>query len=196
MAINKSYRHVLKGRNSNDEKHPITGKAPVYSNYSLFNTSHVLDDAPLKEVKLGADRPYSQPNHMERLYGGLYEDLSPLKNPGEGPQTNYYYNTTIHAGLPSARALNDPGHAPRDLYYGSWTNFFHAGLSVNKVLVDPGHERRYNTSFGAGHAPYIYKGVTGRPLDDAGHLRPTNPDGLYGHNHINEWFGLPSARAL
>lgn len=191
------YRNVLKGRDADDAVNPIRGKVGTYTYYDLYNSSHVLDGAPDKEIVLGASRPYSQPTLLELLYSGKMHHIAPLDNPGTGPVTNYWLNTTLFGGLESARALGDPGHAPRKLYYGTYTNWVFDGLTSADALSDPGHAIRYGVvSYGGAFAPYVNKGVAIAPLADPGKALATDATGLYGSNKVNEWRGVPSSQAL
>lgn len=189
------YRNVLKGRDSDEMVNPLRAKQGVYTFNPLFSTSHVLDDAPDVEIKLGDPRPYSQPNLMEKIYAG-HHHIAPLNEPGLGPVTNYSYNTTLYGGLESSRALNDPGHLSRTLYYSRYTNFEFNGLPALQPLTDPGHLRRYDLSYSAAFRPWEYKGITTQPMNDPGHLIPTDSTSLYGSNKVNEWRGVPSSQAL
>ena len=82
------FRSVLKGRNSDDSVHPWKGTAGTYSNYSLFNTSHVLDGAPDNDHTPGTGyHPHGLA--MTRWYLGLQNDDMPLRAPGHTDDQRY-----------------------------------------------------------------------------------------------------------
>lgn len=198
------YRPVTKGKNANDAAHPIKGVGE-YSNYDLHNTSHILDGAPQNDHVPGTGYHPGDYFLTSVMLGTFLNYHAPLDDPGEGPELDWY---TLGVDLLTKRGQDgqhafggeDFGHeAGRDSEY-SYGYLAHARTDY-KFLQEAGHELRDLDAEGTAntygrHNPHINKGVTHVFVDgDVGHEIPEGNDG-YGHNKINEWFGLPSSRAL
>jgi len=194
-------RPVTKGRNSNDSVHPYKGVG-VYSNWSLYNTSHVLDGAPNTDHTPGTGR-HPHGYQMSRRYTGL-DTRYPLENSGNGPELTWWtkLSTLMAMRGEDGQAVfkNGFGHVDRVNSFSLLDPWTYRGVTT-RPLNDPGHTYRNvdaagtANSFGA-FAPHIYKGVTPRPLNDSGQLKPEGYDNVGGHNRVNEWRGVPSAKAL
>jgi len=196
-------RPVLKGRNSNDAVHPNKGVVGTYSNWSLFNTSHVLDGAPNNNHVPGEGR-HPHGISMSRRYNGLEthsSQVEELRAAGGGVRiTGMRYRPLENKAAGNNLAfISGYGHIDRETSYSLVDHYDDTNRQVQ--ISDPGHVRRgvdaANTanSFGA-FDPHIYKGVPTGQLDDAGSARPTGYDNSYGKNRVLEWRGVTSARIL
>lgn len=188
MATNYvGYRHVLKGKNTNDEINPRTGEKGVYSNYSIYNPSQILDGGPDKTVYPGLEtnRPYSKPTLLAYIFAGRHH-IAPLKGAGNVTSTPYGLHT--YHGLVGSRALGNAGHERgRVNSYSLYSNFKYDGLAAIEPMKNAGHLKRYWSHYGP-FDPNINKGVTAQPLANAGHA-------LTG-DKIHQWAGVPSSKAL
>lgn len=192
------FRNVLKGRNWNDAEHPTKGVG-VYSNWALFNTSHVLDGAPREDHVPGSGR-HPHDVRLTQMYHGEFPTY-PLEDPGNGPRIEgmRYRPLENKAAGNNLVFKSGYGHEPRETAYSVYNNFTFDGVGVH-VLDDPGHEVRAEgeggaSTFGA-FDPWIYKGITDPALADPGHEVPEGYDNAYGFNKVNEWQGVPSSKAL
>jgi hypothetical protein len=186
-------RPVTKGRNwrdASDTYHPIG----TYSNRSLLNPSQVLDGAPNTNVVPGADRAYSMPTLLEMVYSGQHH-IEPIKNVGGGERLTYHrFHPLEYKGLSGAKAMpTDYGRLPSfQSDYANYSNFVFDGLSIAEPLDNPGHAIRYTATWGGASQPNIHQGVPSvEAIEDAG-----SGDDTYGYAEINQWFGVPSAKAL
>lgn len=202
-------RSVLRGRNSNESLHPSAGynsgitETGTYSYFANTLTSQVLDGYPDRNVEPGAgNHPHGL--QMSRWFRGL-DTFQPLDNPGLGEaQEDGNYRPFEFRGLTSAKILNNPGHAPRgDVYeYSGYSNFNFDGLPSAEALKDVGHAIRGIGAAGTdntfGHFdPDTYKGVSKEALKTPGRAEPLpTATNVYGHEEVNQWYGVPSARAL
>lgn len=200
----RGYRPVLKGRSAADEINPYTGKVAVYSNWSIFNPSHVLDGAPDEDHVPGTGyHPHDV--SLSRQFLGL-DPKSPMDGAGGGARLSYgRFHPLEFKGLPGA-AVFGPGYGHTERHnaftYSLYSNFIFDGVPSADAFANTGHVIRYIGAPGAPNSfgyfnPYVYKGTTPPALANAGRVEPA-PDtpGVYGHQHVEEWFGVPSARAL
>lgn len=197
----RGYRNVLKGR-SGDEVNPYTGETGTYSNWSIFNTSNVLDGFPDRHVEPGAG-DYPHDVWMSRRFRGL-DTKSPMDDPGEGARLSYHRtHPFLYKGLDATQALADAGHEPRRFAYTysrNHTTHFYMGVPSANPLLDAGHGVRAEGDAGTANTfgrfnPSNPAGRTEAPLADADGGVP-EPGTVYGFEHVGEWFGVPSARAL
>lgn len=191
-------RPVTKGRNLNDSIHPIKGEG-VYSNWDLFNPSQVLDGAPNVNTVLGADR-LSMPTLLEMIFSGAHH-IAPVKNVGGGERLEYgRFRPLEYKGLTGAKAFPAGyGRTPEFASdYANYSNFIFDGIAAADVMDDPGHAIRYETTYGGASNPWLHQGAAAdKALDDDGQVVSADPDDNdYGHKKINQWFGVPSAKAL
>lgn len=196
------YRNVLKGRNDTDAVNPYKKKVAVYSNYSIYNPSHVLDGAPDKN-HLPGDGYFPHDIFLSRRFRGL-DTQEPMDNAGDGVRLSYgRFRPLEYKGLSVSKALGNPGHAIRHnaFTYSFYTTNFYVGLDADRALNAPGHAIRYigapgtANSFGAFN-PYIYKGTSTAALKGGGKAVPAVGTDPYGFEHTLEWFGVPSSKAL
>lgn len=194
----QGFKPVLKGKNSNDAVHTWKGTVGTYSNWDLFNTSHVLDGAPNTNHVPGEGR---EPHGLQlsRWFNGL-RDKWPMDGAGSGARIDgMRYRPLEYKGSESQKVFGTAfGHQDRVTSYSYYSNYVFDGIGV-EVLDDVGHVRRATStafSFGA-FDPYINKGISTTPLNDSGHAFPETDDNTYyGFEKVNEWKGVPSAKAL
>lgn len=192
------HRPVLKGRNSNDSVHTWKGTAGTYSNWSVFNTSHVLDGAPNEDHEPGSGR-HPHGLAMSRWFNGE-DQLAGIKNVGGGARIDgMRYRPLEYKGTDGQGVFSGTwGHdADRETAYSGWSNIKFHGIG-DPPLADPGHGRRSESdaaTFGA-FDPHVYKGIPAGPLEDPGVAPPVGYDNAYGKNRVNEWRGVPSANAI
>jgi hypothetical protein len=198
-------RPVLRGRNSNDNVNPYTGKAGVYSNYSIFNTSQILDGAPNHNHVPGTGRfPYDL--QMSRYFTGLEDRTQPLDDPGKGPELTWYvkYSEVItRQGEGAQDIFDDYGHEDRVTSYSLWEPWTYRGVTdtplrdagfghVERGVDAPGTANSFGTL-----GLFVYHGTSARPLDDPGVALANKPTGNdHAFQRINEHKGVPSSRAL
>lgn len=196
-------RPVLRGRSADENVNPYTGKVGVYSNWSIFNPSHVLEGAPNNNHVPGSGRhPYN--TQLTRRFLGL-DTQTPLDDPGLGAELTWHNKVVTQYDLKGQDGQDvfpdEFGHEDRKTSYSLREVFEHNGVTP-EPLDDPGHTFRFfgdpGTAnwFGA-RRPWENKGVTHKPLEDAGLTLEDKPQGLeYGFPKQNEWKGVPSSKAL
>lgn len=198
MANNDNVR--LPQRNSGEFVHPYKGTGK-YSNYDLWSTTQLLQDAPL-EVHEPGDGRFPHGLLWSRIFRGL-EVLDPMGEPGSGDRLEgFRYRPLEHKGLEVSEAFpgdfgHEPGRVTTTSYYSNWK---FDGLVGRQPLEDPGHDLGADSPWATfGHFdPYNYaaKSVTPTPLDDPGSPLPSGYDNPYGKNRVREWQGVPSGKAL
>lgn len=201
------HRPVLKGRNFNDAVNPYKGKAGTYSYWNLYNTSHVLDGAPDNNHVPGEGR-HPHAIELSRMFLGLWNAAAfPLVAPGLGPRLAYFRTKPLEwKGVTSSNAVGNPGHAPRPgaFTYSRWnTRNFFLGVPSANPLLNGGHAERGINGIGAASSfgrfgPNAFHGLTvDAALFGGGKAKPAATDTTaYGHKHVDEWFGVTSAKAL
>jgi hypothetical protein len=199
------YRPVTKGRNTNDSEHPLKGVGE-YSNYHIWNTSHVLDGAPNNDHTPGTGYHPGDYYLSSIMMGAFNNPHIPLADPGNGPALTWYERYSSLLGKRGQDGQNafggrDFGHEPGRITDYSFSRIRDLEDRV-EPLSDAGHELRGRGDEGAAHtfgrfAPYINKGVT-PSLPTVGQYLPDDGvyDNDYGHNKPKEWRGVPSSRAL
>lgn len=196
-------RPVLKGRNANENVNPYTGKVGVYSNWSIFNPSNVLDGAPNVNHVPGEGR-FPHALQMTRRYLGI-DTQAPLDTPGLGPELEWHNKVVTQYSLKGQDGQDvfpdEFGHLDRKTSYSLREVFKFNGITP-EPLKDPGHTYRVFGDPGIANwfgprQPWMNKGVTEQPLEDAGLSLDDKPKGLeYGFPKQNEWKGVPSSKAL
>lgn len=199
-------RPVTKGRNSSDSVHTWKGVSGTYSNWSLFNTSHVLDGAPNNDVRPGAGS-FPHGLMLSRYFEGL-DSLSAIREMATpGHTDNLRFRPLENKAAGNALAFKSGyGHVDRVTSYSLIDQYDDTYRITH--LDAPGHTER---SWGsADSAPtgtaatfgkfdiYVYKGVTdhGMLASTRGTTIPTDAQSDYGRNKINEWRGVTSSKAL
>jgi hypothetical protein len=201
------HRPILPPRDSK-QINLVTGEEEE-SNYSYSEgknlSGQVLAEMPTEGSHVPGTGYYPGDVAMTRRFLGD-DTQSPTDDPGLGPDTSYMGHITWPNPVPSAEAMGGAyGHElGRDSDYARHTNLEpHQGVpSADKTLVG-GHLPRLQEDApqtgGGATAPFINKGVgeAAEPMDDPGREKPeVNAEGIYGHQHVNEWKGVPSAKAL
>lgn len=203
----RGYRPIHPLR-SNNPTHPVKNKVGTYSYWDLYNTTQLLDGFPDRNVQPGAgDYPHGY--QLSRAYRGLDEDVAytrPMSSPGSGTRLSYHrFHPHEYKGLTATRALGSPGHAARRFAYTysrNSTTLYFSGVASANPLLNGGHVVRGIGASGTAatfgrFAPHEYKGIPVVPLASAGRTKPAvDATGVYGHDHVNEYFGVPSAKAL
>lgn len=201
-------RPILPGRSAK-QTDPVTGVV-TDANYSYADVSN-LSGQPLAAMptsgnhKPGTGR-YPGDVAMTRRFDGSDPagPIDPMNDPGKGPDTSYMGHMKWPDPVPSAKATLG-GHAPRETDYSHHSNLEpYQGVPASDLTLKGGHKIRYEgeagvSSGGGATAPLINKGVgeAAEPLDDAGRVEPGPAAvGIYGHEHVKEWFGVPSGKAL
>lgn len=192
------------GRSTGDYEHPYKG-AGTYSNWSIFHGDGPLSVFPANEenhVPGTGRHPHNV--QMSRYYTGLEDRTQPLDDPGMGPELTWhrkYSDVITIQGEGAQKAFGvDYGHEDRVTSYSRWAEYIYRGVTP-APLADPGHEfRRLNEGtanwFGPTE-PLQYHGVSKTPLHDPGATIEDKPQGLdYAFQKVQEWKGVPSAKAL
>lgn len=197
MATYTGYRPILPQRNVNDMKHHTTGEVGTYSNWSLMSSTQPLEDMPLHESGEG---PYAHDSRLAQQFRGEFEykpmELSKYSHGGQRAAYLRHAPWEFH-GVPAADIFpRDFGHdGTREFTFSRYSNNTVDGVPSATVLEDVGHEPRDYDSAIANHGPttpYEHRGVGEKILAD-----PGNEDaGTYGSARVNEYFGVPSAKAL
>lgn len=194
-------RAVTKGRNSNDSIHPYKGVGE-YSNYHLWNTSHVLDGAPNEDHVPGTGYHPGDYFLSSVMLGVFVDYKAPLEDPGKGPELDWYtpYSVSLLRSGEQGEAFGDDfGHELRRSDYSF--GYIKYAEDNDELLASAGHA--YRTIDGDGTAstfgrfePHINKGITKPFEEDYGQEVPEGYDNEYGRNKVNEWRGTPSSRIL
>lgn len=195
-------RPVLKGRTTANEIHDFTGRAAVYSNWSLMNSDHPLDGAPDSDHTPGTGyHPHGL--MLTRYYRGLISGGAneSMSDPGSGVRLEgFRYRPLENKAAGNNLAFKASyGHIPRETDYSQWDAYDDS--ERQRRLDDPGHIVRAHGAAGTANSfgyfdHFIYKGVTTPPLEDTSQTVPTDYDNEYGHNRVMEWQGVTSAKAL
>jgi hypothetical protein len=180
---------------------PYKGVAGTYSFWHLYSTDHVLDGAPkVNYVPGSGEFPHSL--GLSRTFVGLEDGVQPLKGAGSGARIDGMRFRPFESKGASGAVVFDSsfGHETRETEYSYNRRYEH--IYKFQRLLDPGHVIRYTDavgtadSFGA-FGPYVRKGVGEAAfVDNFGQTIPAGYDNEYGRNRVNEWRGVPSARAL
>jgi len=197
-------RPVLKGRNTTEMVNPYKGTAGTYSFYPLFSTSHVLDGAPDNHHVPGTG------NHpgsvlLSQLFNGTSLYVHPLSGTfpdGTATYDGARYRPLEFKGLASASAFaSGYGHeVDRASDYALYSNYKFDGVTSAEVFASGyGHAPRTDaqgapSTFGL-FKPDEYNGVASAVVFTSGYGQ-ANTTGDYGREKVNEWSGVPSAKAL
>lgn len=204
MAYN-GHRPILPGRSAK-QTDPVTG-AEKEANYSYADLSNLsgqpLAAMPVKGNHVPGSGYYPGDTAMTRRFDGSDPagPMDPMHNPGMGPDTDYG-GVTWPNPVPSAKVLDDSGHLPRESAYSGQHTYTFQGVPSANPIFDAGHGVRYEgeagvPTGGGATAPLVNKGVSDQPMEDPGHLEPApGTAGVYGFEDVNEWHGVPSAKAL
>lgn len=204
MAITYSgSRPVVAGRSTSDFVHPYKGLG-TYSNWSIFAGNGPLSGMPENEDHVPGTGRHPHDVQMTRRFLGTDFDSKPMEDPGRGAELTWHHKITdvwAKQGEGAQDVFSDFGHEDRVTSYSLWNSWIYRGTTP-APLRDPGHEVRGLNDEGTANwfgakTPWIYKGVTPTPLNDAGTTIDDKPAGLdSAFQKVNEWKGVPSARAL
>lgn len=200
-------RPVLKGRSSAEMVNPytsMTGKAKgtgTYSFYPLYSASSVLDGAPDRHVAPGTGE-FPGNRFLSQLFNGSTLYVHPLSGSFPNGSATYEgarFRPLEFKGLSGAAAFPSGfGHADRVSEY-SYNNFIFDGVTSSNVFANLGHAPRTEaqgapSSFGL-FRPNDTHGVTSAKVFTDGYGQ-ANVTTEYGREKVQEWYGVPSAKAL
>jgi len=195
-------RPVLRGRNSNDMVNPYKGTAGTYSFYPLF-AKGLLDGAPDNHYVPGTGR-HPGSVLLSQLFNGTTLYVHPLSGTfadGTATYEGARYKPLEYKGLTGAKAFpSNFGHAAdRTRPYALYSNYIFDGVASAEVFANLGHGARTDAqgapaTFGI-FRPEEYNGVTSSKVFPSGYGQ-ANTTGDYGREKVQEWFGVPSAKAL
>lgn len=189
-------RPVLRGRMASEFRNPSKAK-PVgtYSHYVNFAPGLLTGMPDNHHVPGTGYHPHGIA--MTRRHRGL-DTKNPLDAPGLGARISGMRFRPLE-NKAAGNNLAFPvgfGHAKRSTAYSVYNNFSFDGVTSAQQFVNTGHAKRVigtsgtAASFGA-WTPDKYKGVTTQAL-----ANPINTNPVYGHQNVNEWKGVASAKAL
>jgi len=202
-------RPVLKGRTTAGMVNPytsMTGKskgAGTYSFYPLYSTSHVLDGAPDNHNVPGSGaRPGNR--FLSQIFVGTTLYVHPLSGTfpdGSAAYDGARFRPLEYKGLSGAKAFpSGYGHPSRaDREYSLYNNYIFDGVTSANIFANTGHGPR--TEAGGAPAtfglfkPNEFQGVTSSVVFTSGYGQ-ANTTGDYGREKVQEWYGVPSAKAL
>lgn len=199
-------RPVLKGRTTAEMTNPytsMTGKAKgngTYSYYPLYSTSHVLDGAPDNHHTPGTGyHPGSV--LLSQLFNGSTLYVHPLSGTFPDGKATYdgarfkpleFKGLTANSAFPSGY-----GHADRTTSYSLYSNYVFDGVTSSEIFVNVGHAPR-TTGMAASFELFRPDDVSRVPsasVFTSGYGQ-ANVTSDYGREKVQEWYGVPSAKAL
>jgi hypothetical protein len=199
-------RPVLKGQNVNEMVNPYTtmsGKAKgkgTYSYYPLYSTSHIFDGAPDKHHVPGTGY-FPGDVFLSQIFRGSTLYIHPLA--GTFLDGAHYAGSRFRPmefkGLAGAKAFPSSfGHIERENEYKHRVYTF-AGVSSSLIFANTGHAVRTDAqgapaSFGV-FRPDELHGVASAAVFAGTYGEPYTPNN-YGRQRVQEWKGVPSAKAL
>lgn len=195
------HRPVLRGRDG-DTFGP-DGEETVYSYYPFTHADQALAGMPDKPSHVPGTGRHPNSVQLSGWFLGTLHQNTPMDNPGDGARQDPYFNRQqpyLYKGLVSTQALAGPHFGHAHGINGAYARFSNIsgfkGVPSANATLNGGHAQR---AYGAGAAfmgpthKFEYQGVTARPMDEPGR---DYPEGRYGHEKHQEWFGVPSAQAL
>lgn len=198
-------RPILPGQNTGEWAHDETGEVGEYSNYSLQSSTHLLEDMPINDHVPGTGyHPHDV--FLTQVARGVFR-YAPmeLKKFSHGGQSAPYlrHSDWEYHGLDGAKVFRGNwGHdGTRVLSTSRHSNLFYYGVPSGDATLD-GHPIRYYGDAGVPSGfgrtqPYVNQGVTDEALENPGVTLANKPVGPeYGFQDVNEWHGVPSAKAL
>lgn len=196
-------RPVLKGQNTKDMVNPYKGTAGTYSYYPLYSTSHVLDGAPDNHFAPGTGQ-FPGNRFLSQLFNGTTLYVHPLSGSfpdGSATYDGARFRPKEFKGLSGAAAFPSGfGHADRVTSYSLYSNYIFDGVAAAEVFASGyGHGPRTEaqgapSSYGI-FRPTEEQGVPSAKVFSAGYGQ-ANVTGDYGREKVQEWYGVPSAKAL
>jgi len=198
-------RPILSGQNTNEMVNPyttITGKAKgkgTYTYYPLYSTSQILRGAPDRSHEIGTGY-FPGDVFMSQIFKGSVFYIHPLSGDFLDGYGFGRFNPDLHKGLAGAVAFPSTfGHAERENAY-KVRQYTFKGVASAKQLDDAGHPYGRTDANGAPATfgffqPDIFKGVASAQVMPATFGESYDTD-TYGRQRVQEWHGLPSAKAL
>lgn len=196
-------RPVLKGQNTKDMVNPYKGTAGTYSYYPLYSTSHVLDGAPDNHFAPGTGQ-FPGNRFLSQLFNGTTLYVHPLSGSfpdGSATYDGARFRPKEFKGLSGAAAFPSGfGHADRVTSYSLYSNYIFDGVAAAEIFASGyGHGPRTEaqgapSSYGV-FRPTEEQGVPSAKVFTAGYGQ-ANVTGDYGREKVQEWYGVPSAKAL
>lgn len=216
-------RPVLPGQNTNDWRHNVTGELGVYSNWSLQSSTHLLQDAPLRDHVPGTgyhpngilltqmflgDHKYTPMELAKFSHGGqkwsaTFSLTQPwlLHKPWE-----YNGVAKVFSGEWGYDYVADPRNPERRFFtFSRHSNWWFYGVDSADATFD-GRPRRYWDSedlpaYARLHEPWIYKGISDRAVEDPGEalgvkFARAETSNEFAHQRTKVWQGVTSAKAL
>lgn len=201
-------RPVLKGQNTKDMVNPytsMTGKAKgsgTYSYYPLYSTSHVLDGAPDNHHVPGTGY-FPGDVFMSQLFRGLGDTLYVHPLSGTFLDGAHYsggrFRPMEYKGLTGAAIFQSGfGHEERQNDY-KVRQYRFKGVASAEAFANTGHAPRSDaqgapSSFGLFRPDEVH-GVASATVFPST-FGQSNEVGEYGRKKVQEWKGVPSAKAL
>lgn len=202
-------RPVLKGRSSKEMVNPyttMTGKSKgtgTYSFYPLYSTSHVLDGAPDNHNVPGTGR-HPGNRFLSQVFVGTTLYIHPLSGTfadGSATYDGARYKPLEYKGLVGAKVFpSNFGHAAgRASDYALYSNYIFDGVTSANIFANTGHGQRTDaqgapSSFGL-FQPARHNGVASTTVFASGYGQ-ANITSEYGREKVQEWYGVPSSKAL
>ena len=202
-------RPVLKGRSSSEMTNPyttMTGKSKgtgTYSFYPLYSTSHVLDGAPDNHYVPGTGQ-HPGNRFLSQVFNGTTLYVHPLSGAfadGSATYDGARFRPLEFKGLDGAKVFGSGyGHdGTRVTEYSLYSNYIFDGVTSANIFANTGHAPRTEAegapdSFGL-FRPSEFGGVTSSVIFTSGYGQ-ANVTGDYGREKVQEWYGVPSAKAL
>ena len=200
-------RPVLKGQTTAGMVNPyttMTGKAKgtgTYSYYPLYSTSHVLDGAPDNHYVPGSNDSAGN-LFLSQIFTGSTLYIHPLSGTfpdGTATYDGARFRPMEYKGLVGAKAFPTSfGHVERENEY-KLRQYAFKGVASAVAFANTGHAAR--TDAQGAPASYGYF----RPEEEHGvasakvfpsTFGQANTASDYGRQKVQEWKGIPSAKAL
>lgn len=187
-------RPVLRGRNTNDMVNPWKGTAGTYSFYPLFAPG-LLTGGPDNHHVPGTGR---HPGNvlLSQIFNGSTLYIHPLSGTfanGIG-YDGARFKPKEYKGLSGAFPAGYGHASDKTRSYALYTNYVFDGVTSAEIFASGfGHAKRttdyslYNNA--------IFDGVDSAQLFPSGYGQ-ANTASEYGRNKVQEWKGIPSAKAL
>ena len=188
-------RPVLRGRNTNDMVNPWKGTAGTYSFYPLFAPG-LLTGAPDNHHVPGTG--YHPGNVLlSQIFNGTTLYIHPLAGTfpdGTATYDGVRFKPKEYKGV-SGVFTSGYGHASdKTRPYALYANYIFDGVSsANAFAAGYGHAKRITDYSLYNNA--IFDGVDSAQLFPAGYGQ-ANVSSEYGRSKVQEWKGIPSAKAL
>lgn len=204
-------RPVLKGQNTGEMVNPYYNMRGVakgtgtYSYYPLYSTSHLLDGAPDRDHTPGTGY-FPGDVFMSQLFNGTTLYVHPLSGvfpDGKATYDGTRFRPMEYKGISGAKAFPTTfGHVERENEY-KLRQYRFKGVASSQTLLDSGHIYGRTEAQGAPSSfgffqPDEFHGVDSAAAftDGYGMALPAGYDHAYGRNRVQEWRGVPSAKAL